>query len=417
MRRGSVRWIIVVIMILLDWYVFQALKTVTQNSSDKIRYIIYGSYWAVSAFSILFLVLMPMLFTNDAYKSFRTYAFAIIVGLFFAKLLIGAFLVIDDLRRFAMWLTSKLFPDTGAHFTENDNLIPRSTFLSWIGLGLGAGLFGSLLYGFSNKYDYRVRRQKLRFPNLPKQFSGLKVVQISDVHSGSLQDKDGVEKGIRMIMDLKPDIIFFTGDLVNDKADEMKELKNVFKQLNAPMGVFSVLGNHDYGDYVEWESATAKKENLQRLIEIQKEMGWNILINEHAVIKNEGAEIAILGIENWSARGRFPKYGKMSEAYQGTEIYPFKILLSHDPSHWEAEVIPKYPDVDLMLSGHTHGMQFGVELPHFRWSPVQYIYKQWAGLYEEGKQKLYVNRGFGFIGYPGRVGILPEITLLELEKG
>ena len=188
----------------------------------------------------------------------------------------------------------------------------------------------------------------------------------------------------------------------------------MFAQLTAPLGVFSVLGNHDYGDYVRWETSIEKRANLQQLARTQQQMGWRLLMNEHVALEKNGDKIALLGIENWSWKGRFPKYGRMDKAYPGSEQYPFKILLSHDPSHWDGEVRSKYPDVDLMLSGHTHGMQFGVENPYFKWSPVQWMYKQWAGLYEEGNQKLYVNRGFGFIGYPGRVGILPEITVIEL---
>ncbi len=242
----------------------------------------------------------------------------------------------------------------------------------------------------------------------------MRIVHISDIHSGSFNNKSAVQKGVDHILQLKPDLILFTGDLVNNKADEMVEYKEVFQKLQAPMGVYSTLGNHDYGDYVQWDSETAKKQNLERLKETHREMGWNLLLNEHVVLEKEGQQIGLLGVENWSNKARFPKYGKLDKAYEGTANLPFKILMSHDPSHWDAEVRKSYQDIDLMLAGHTHGMQFGVELPWFKWSPVQYVYKQWAGLYEEEKQKLYVNRGFGFIGYPGRVGILPEITLLEL---
>ena len=194
----------------------------------------------------------------------------------------------------------------------------------------------------------------------------------------------------------------------------MKNYMDVFNRLKAPMGVYSTLGTHDYGDYEQWESQQKKRENLERLKQIHGELGWKLLMNEHVVFDRNGEKIALIGIENWSAKARFPKYGKLNQAYTGSENIPFKILMSHDPSHWDAEVRPSYSDIDLMLSGHTHGMQFGIELPWFKWSPVQYVYKQWAGLYEEMGQKLYVNRGFGFIGYPGRVGILPEITVIEL---
>ena len=216
-------------------------------------------------------------------------------------------------------------------------------------------------------------------------------------------------------MDAQPDLILFSGDLVNDRATEMKDYMDLFSKMKAPMGVYSTFGNHDYGDYVSWpHEGVSKNQNLINLAKVHGDLGWRLLMNEHVVLEKNGEQIALIGIENWSNKARFPKHGRMDLAYPGAEKYPFKILMSHDPSHWHAQVIPQYSDVDLTLSGHTHGMQFGVEIPGFHWSPVQYVYKEWAGLYEAGKQKLYVNRGFGFIGYPGRVGILPEITVIEL---
>jgi predicted MPP superfamily phosphohydrolase len=239
-------------------------------------------------------------------------------------------------------------------------------------------------------------------------------VHISDIHSGSFNNKPAVQKGIDKILKEKPDIILFTGDLVNDKAIEMTDYMDVFRQLKAPMGVYSTLGNHDYGDYARWDTPQEKSANLSRLKQVHAELGWKLLMNEHIVFEKNNEKFALLGVENWSAKGNFPKYGRLSEAYKGTEKIPFKILMSHDPSHWDGEVKMKYSDIDLMLAGHTHGMQFGIEIPGFRWSPVQYMYKQWAGLYTDGLQKLYINRGYGFIGYPGRVGILPEITVITL---
>src|SRR5215204_6071386 len=281
-------------------------------------------------------------------------------------------------------------------------------------MAVGGGLFGTLVYGFSNKYRYQVKRIPLSFENLPSSFRGMKIVHISDIHSGSFMDRKAVMKGVEKILKQKADLILFTGDLVNDRAIEMTDYIDVFSHLKAPMGVYSILGKHDYGDYVRWENAEIKKANLQNLKEVHGKLGWRLLMNEHIVLERNSEKIALLGIENWSAKGSFPKYGRLQEAHAGTQQYPFKILMSHDPSHWDGEVRIQYQDIDLMLSGHTHGMQFGVELPGFRWSPVQYMYKQWAGLYENENQKLYVNRGFGFIGYPGRVGILPEITVLEI---
>jgi predicted MPP superfamily phosphohydrolase len=401
-------------MLLLDVYVFMTVRTVSQSSGEKTKIVVYSIYWLVSATAIVTILLFPYVqwFQNNII--FRNYIFAIIVGLFFAKIIASVFFLVDDIRRGAMWVMAKLFPKTGVDFVQEQNHISRSAFLSWTGLVFGGSLFTTLVYGFSNKYNYRLKKIKLSFDNLPSSFKGLKIVQISDIHSGSFTDKAAVNRGVDMVLNAKPDLILFTGDLVNDRADEMKDYMDVFNRIKAPMGVFSTLGNHDYGDYTSWPSAQAKMTNLERLKQIHSELGWRLLMDEHVILEKNNEQIALLGIQNWSAFGRFPKYGKMDKAYPGTEKYPFKILMSHDPSHWDAEVRVKYPDVDLMLSGHTHGMQFGVENPYFKWSPVQWFYKEWAGLYEEGKQKLYVNRGYGFIGYPGRVGILPEITLFEL---
>ena len=414
MRNWNGWWLVILVLLAVDFYVFSAVKFLSHNNSDKTRAVIFSLYWLVSVFAIVFILIFPNSQYLQEHVAVRNYVFAIIVGLFFAKLIAAVFFLFDDIRRLFIWLMGKIFPKSGVDFTNDSNRISRSAFLTWIGFILGGGLFATLLYGFSNKYDYKVRRIKLSFNNLPKAFKGLKIVQISDIHSGSFTDKSAVEKGVAMALKQNADLILFTGDLVNDKADEMQNYMDVFNKLKAPMGVFSTLGNHDYGDYASWPSAEAKKENLERLKKIHGELGWRLLMNEHVILEKNNQQIALLGIENWSAFGNFPKYGKMDLAYPGTEQYPFKILMSHDPSHWDAEVRTKYPDIDLMLAGHTHGMQFGVENPYFKWSPVQYFYKEWAGLYETGKQKLYVNRGYGFIGYPGRVGILPEITVIEL---
>jgi len=413
--RNSGFWLIIAgIMLLIDFYVFQVVKSVSQNTSEKTKLIITIVYWVISITALALLVSFPYIQYFQTSKNFRNYVFAIIAGLFFAKLLASVVFLIDDIRRLFMWIGSKLFSNTGAHFADEGGNISRSVFMNWLGIGIGGTLFGTLLYGFSNKYNYQVRKIKLAFENLPAAFKGLKIVHISDIHSGSFQNKEAVQHGVNLIMQQNADLILFTGDLVNDRHEEMNEYINIFNKLKAPMGVFSTLGNHDYGDYINWSSPQAKQKNLEQLKQVHATLGWRLLMNEHVVLNKEKDAIALLGIENWGAKGRFPKYGKMNEAYSGTEKYPFKILMSHDPSHWDAEVRTKYADVDLMLAGHTHGFQFGIENPYFKWSPVQWMYKQWAGLYEEGKQKLYVNRGFGFIGYPGRVGILPEITLIEL---
>lgn len=415
MRNSPFWFLLLGLMVLLDFYVFQALKVVTYTTGQKTRMIIFISYWVLSLLALVLLMILPLINFDNLPKGFRSIVFAIIIAFFFSKLITAVFLLIDDIRRAFQWTAGKLFfRDTEGEQLQEGERISRSVFLSWVGLIAGSGLFTSLIYGFSNKYDYRIKRVKLKYPNLPAAFRGLKVVQLSDIHSGSFADKQAVIKGVEKVLGLNPDLILFTGDLVNDRAVEIDNYKDVFSRLHAPMGVYSVLGNHDYGDYHQWNSAAEKRQNLERLKQIQAEMGWKLLLNEHVVLDKNGDKMALLGIENWSSKARFPKYGRLADAYVGTEGIPFKILMSHDPSHWDAEVRTKYGDIDLMLAGHTHGMQFGVELPWMKWSPVQYVYERWAGLYEEGKQKLYVNRGFGFIGYPGRVGILPEITLIEL---
>ncbi|KAI9434906.1 metallophosphoesterase [Russula earlei] len=413
MRSASTWWIIAGIMLLLDFYVYQAIKTVSQSAGEKGRMFIYIAYWVISAITLVSLISLPYIQSLQTSRFFRNYIFAILLGLFLAKLIGSTFFLVDDLRRLGVWVAG-LFSHKDTNTIADNNGISRSVFLSWVGLGAGSSLFGTLLYGFSNKYNYQVKRVPLSFANLPAAFKGLKIVHISDIHSGSFQNKAAVNHGVDMILKEKPDLILFTGDLVNDRHDEMNDYLDVFSRLQAPIGVYSTLGNHDYGDYVSWPSEQAKKDNLELLKQVHQKMGWRLLMNEHVLLQKGNEQIALLGIENWGAKGRFPKYGKMWEAYPGTEQIPFKILMSHDPSHWDAEVRTKYRDIDLMLAGHTHGMQFGIENPYFKWSPVQWMYRQWAGLYEEGKQKLYVNRGYGFIGYPGRVGILPEITVLEL---
>lgn len=413
MRNRRRWWFVVVLMLLLDLYIYRVVGALTAACSADIKLAIHLTYWSISVAIVVLILLLPYINYERWPKALRTYLFATIIGLFLAKLLASVFFLLDDVRRLLMWVVIKLFHPTGLVFNEH-GYVDRSFIVSWLGIGAGITLFAALVYGFSNKYNYDVRRIKLYFTNFPKAFRGLRLVHISDIHSGSFTNKDLVQEGVDKIMQQQPDLILFTGDLVNDRATEMLPYINIFNQLKAPLGVYSTLGNHDYGEYVHWESAEAKRQNLKDLMDIHKQLGWRLLMNEHVALKKGDDAIALIGIENWSAKARFPKYGKLDVAYAGAESYPFKILMSHDPSHWKAEVLPLYPGIDLMLAGHTHGMQFGIDTSYFKWSPVQWVYKQWAGLYEESNQKLYVNRGFGFIGYPGRVGILPEITVIEL---
>ncbi len=415
MRTPSGVIIFLSVMLMLDTYFFMAVRTVSQHLSPKTRTLVYCLYWALTVLAVTGFLLFVYTEQNFLGKKVRTYLFATVLGLFLAKMSALIFFIADDLRRGIQWLAGRLFFNNTDVDTMSSDGISRSVFLSWLGIAAGTTLFGSLIYGFTNQYKYQVKRIKLSFDNLPVSFKGMRILQISDIHSGSFMDKKAVQRGVEMILKENADLILFTGDLVNDKATEMDNYKDLFRRLKAPMGVYSTLGNHDYGDYVQWPiNGLSKEQNLVNLQQVHADLGWRLLMNEHVALEKNGESIALIGIENWSAKARFPKHGRMDLAYAGTEKYPFKILMSHDPSHWHAQVIPQYGDVDLMLSGHTHGMQFGIEIPGLKWSPVQYIYPEWAGLYESGKQKLYVNRGFGFIGYPGRVGELPEITVFEL---
>lgn len=419
MRNSPVWWIILGLMIVADIYVFFATRSLFTYSSTRSKTIFTISYWAVSATAMIVILLLPYMQFHQQASAVRSTIFAIVFALFFAKIIAVLFFLVDDARRAVQWIAGKLFSLGHSEVAEvsgaESGHISRSAFLTWLGIASGGSLFATFVFGMGNKYNYHVNRIKLSFANLPPAFKGLKIIHISDIHSGSFTNKPAVNKGIDKILNEKPDLILFTGDLVNNKADEMKDYIDVFSRLKAPMGVYSTLGNHDYGDYLAWESPAAKEANLQKLKSIHAQMGWRLLLDEHLPLPSGDASIGLIGVQNISGKSNFHSYGNLQKAMTGAEKYSFKILMSHDPSHWDKEVVTQHPGIDLTLSGHTHGMQFGVEIPGFRWSPVQYVYKRWAGLYESGKQKLYVNRGFGFIGYPGRVGIMPEITVFELS--
>jgi predicted MPP superfamily phosphohydrolase len=410
MRNPLFLFILVSILIIIDFYNYHVIKSLASNGSSQLRNGVGILYWAFCVMTLASFLLFP--YISNPY--FKQYIFSISIGWLLTQIMMTLFFLIDDIRRGGFWAVGQITSSTGAKFLNTENGIPRSTFLTWLGVGLSSTLFFSLLYGFGNKYNYKLITKKVALKNLPLAFKGFKIIHISDIHSGSLKEKEAVLKGIKLITSQQPDMVLFTGDLVNDRATEMQDWMDVFGQIKAPHGVYSTLGNHDYGDYVQWESAVAKKQNLEDLKKVHANLGWRLLMNENVSIEKGDQSIRLVGIENWGAKARFPKYGKMDIAMQGVAKKEVIILMSHDPSHWEAEVIPKYPHVDLMLSGHTHGMQFGVENPYFKWSPVQWVYKQWAGIYKNNAQQLYVNRGFGFLGYPGRVGIMPEITLIEL---
>ncbi|MBT1705474.1 metallophosphoesterase, partial [Chryseosolibacter indicus] len=346
----------------------------------------------------------------------RSFILTGLFALYVSKFLGIVVLFIDDIQRAVKWVAHFFYHGT-SHKGLPGETIPRSEFLTKAALVATSIPFGAMAYGIiSGAHDYRIRRVTVTLPNLPKNFDGLRIGQLSDIHSGSFFNKAAVKGGVEMMLAQKPDILFFTGDLVNNEASEVKEYIDIFNKLKAPLGVYSVTGNHDYGDYQHWDSMEAKRRNFRDLVAAHKQMHYNILMNEHKIIQLGSDKIAIIGNENWGA-GRFSKYGRLKDAYQGVEDASVKLLLSHDPSHWDAQVRSEFPDIDIMFAGHTHGFQFGVEVGNIKWSPSQYVYKQWAGLYQEGKQYLYVNRGFGYLGYPGRIGMPPELTIMELKRG
>jgi uncharacterized protein len=401
---------------LAEIYSYILIRSVVRNLPSAWKIAITAIYVLLTALTWSSVFLFRRIDWAHLPHMARNIFVAFTLGFFIAKLLILAIMLIDDIRRIIMWLVFKIIPSATPASVTAAGGISRSVFLKTIALILGGTTLGGFVYGISNRYKYQVRRIKLSFPNLPASFRGLKIVQISDIHSGSFDHRHPVERGVDMVMAENADIIFFTGDLVNNKAEEIKPYMDIFSRVKAPLGVYSTLGNHDYGDYVQWDTKEMKVQNLEELKQLHGKMGWKIMMNEHTVIEKGNEKIAVIGVENWSAKANFPKYGDLGKAYSGLEgsEIPFKILLSHDPSHWDAQVNNNYKDIDLTLSGHTHGMQFGIEIPGFKWSPVKYMYRNWAGLYQQGKQYLYVNRGYGFLGYPGRLGIMPEITVIEL---
>lgn len=404
----------ILFFLLVDVYLFQAVIAVTQDWSPLWKRVARYGFWVPT---VLCIGALSWWMLGDPYRMTSGMRNWILTGLFatyFSKIFGILFVLVDDLQRGVRWIAN--------YFSSSESqplggkAIPRSEFLVRAAMVATAIPFGTMAFGIiSGAHDYRVRRVKVRLPNLPKAFDGVRIGQISDVHAGSFFNRTAVRGGVEMLMNEKPDLVFFTGDLVNNQAIEMKDYVDVFDKVRAPLGVFSVTGNHDYGDYHEWPSQQAKRENFRNLIAAHKEMGYHLLMNENHILREGADRLAIIGNENWGGRG-FAKYGKLVEAYKGTEDAAVKLLLSHDPSHWDLQVRPEFPDIDVMFSGHTHGFQFGVEIGDIKWSPSQYAYKQWSGLYQQGEQYLYVNRGFGYLGYPGRIGMPPELTIMELTR-
>ena len=411
--------LVVVLMFLIDWYVYQAVKVSFSESNEKIRMYARWLHWFIFTLSLLIVGLGISKLLQFVPKYMVVYIYATIAVFYLAKILVVLFLFVDDLirlLRIAYYAIAHLFSTNQQVAASGGRNISRLRFLNQAALVIGFIPFSALIYGMvRGAYRYTVRQVKVQIPGLPQEFKGFKIVQISDIHSGSFSSQAPLQKAVELINQQKPDLLLFTGDLVNNIATEIEPHINTMRKLKAPFGKFSVLGNHDYGDYIEWESKEAKKNNLAQLIKNHQRCDLQLMLNENVAIEKNGAKINLIGIENWGAYGRFAKYGKLDLALEGLKKDEVNILMSHDPSHWTEVVSKKYPQIALTLSGHTHGFQFGIEIPGFKWSPVKYMYPHWAGLYtNEQGQHLYVNRGLGFLGYPGRVGIWPEITVIEL---
>lgn len=395
--------IITGITFLLEFYVYQAFRTVVSNPWLR------TAYWIITILTYAYFIFEVMSFRREDRDHHRVQIVASLFLIFILpKLFVVFFLFIEDISRFFRYLFT-FFAQPETYYPE------RRKFMSLTGLAI-AGVFSILIIdGIAfGKYRHRVRKVKLKIAGLPDVFKGYKIIQISDIHAGSFFNPAKLQPAIDLIKAQNADMVLFTGDMVNNYAQEFEPFVKMFAEIKAKDGKFSVLGNHDYGDYAKWRTQADKDRNIPFLTELQQQAGFELLRNEHRVIQRGEEKIYLLGVENWGIKP-FPQYGDLNKAVAGIPVSAVKILMSHDPTHFD-EIVKKHPaNVQLTLSGHTHGMQFGLDLKNVRWSPVQYRYKKWADLYESEGKYLYVNRGFGVIGFPGRVGIEPEITLFELQ--
>lgn len=393
---------IFIIYFLLTFYASRSLKTL------KVPRWVEWLFWLITIGVVIHLLYHWFCRGKVVWSAPQQYAVAGLLTWLIICLFVTLPLLLEDITR----LIKAIFRKP----TNAPRIPSRRKFVSTLGWGLAAIPFASILYSiFKGKYNYKVWKYTLYFDNLPKAFDGYRITQISDIHCGSFDNYEKIRYGVDLINSQKSDVILFTGDLVNNLANEVHNWKSLFATLQAPDGVFSIMGNHDYGDYSSWETPEAKQQNLEHLFQLQKQMGWQLLLNEHCYLERNGEKIALIGVENWG-HGRFSKYGDLNKAMEGVNTEDFKILMSHDPTHWQEIVLPENKDIQLTLSGHTHGMQCGIEIPGWlKWSPSQYIYKYWGGMYEEDGKYLNVNRGFGYHAFPGRLGVWPEITVIELK--
>jgi predicted MPP superfamily phosphohydrolase len=407
--------VFIAVLLAIDLYAFQAVRFLSRNAGDWQR-AWFILYWVVSISCFAIIITAQVSDWHMWPKAFRTYSFALVFIVFISKLLVDVFLLTDDLVRLVrlVWMKWNGAPaDAGPVAVARG--ISRSDFLVKAGMIAGAIPFFSLLYGMiSGVNNYRVHRVRLPLRGLPASLDGFRIVQVSDIHTGSFHSREPLERAVDIVNAQKADLVCFTGDLVNNKHEEALPYADILGGMKGKHGVYSILGNHDYGDYTRWNSPEEKAANLENLKGLHARMGWKLLIDAHDYVDTGAGMLGVIGVQNWSGRANFQRYGDLAKAAHGLTPGAVNILLSHDPSHWDAQVRKHRSDIHLTLSGHTHGMQFGVEVPGFKWSPAQYFYREWAGLYKGDGQFLYVNRGLGYIGYPGRVGILPEITVIEL---
>lgn len=413
--------IFVAILLLIDWYVFSGVKAATSALAARTRRIIHWTYWILNISLAVSMCLLPLIanFNKGMPRPIMSF-FGIWVLVFVPKLVFLIFLLGEDIYRVLRGIFA-----VGRNVIVNDAdkmelFESRRRFISTIAAATAAIPFLGIIHGMATgKFRYRVHRETIYFPDLPDAFDGFTITQLSDIHVGSFDpesDREDVRHGIELANAENSDLFVFTGDLVNNIAVEMDPWIDEFSKLRAKHGQFSILGNHDYGDYVPWDSKEEKEANMQKLYATHALLGFRLMRNENVVIEKGGDKLHLIGVENWGSGG-FKKKGDLDLALQGVPDDGFKLLLSHDPSHFD-EIVSQHPkQIHLTLSGHTHGAQFGVEIPGIKWSPVKYRYPHWAGLYDEAKRFIYVNRGFGFLAFPGRVGIWPEITVLTLKKG
>jgi predicted MPP superfamily phosphohydrolase len=419
MRTGLPILIFIILtafILVVDSYAFRGIKILTSGIPEWLRISINVSYWLVPLVLVTLLLFsvfnIQKVFTSKMFKIWYFIAGTFVL-FYVPKLIFIVFQLMNDLTRLTGYLVSHA-AETNTKAAAAAHAMSRAEFLTKTGIIVAAIPFLSILHGIvKGRYNYKVNRIRLYFENLPKAFDGYRILQVSDWHIGSfLGHIDKVNESIDLINKEKADLILFTGDLVNNIADEVPDFIPSLKKITAPDGVFSILGNHDYGEYVNWNSEKEHDDNMAKLFAYEAQSGFTLLKNDSVILEKSGDKIGLAGVENWGLPP-FKQYGKIDLALEKIKNLPFKILMSHDPSHWDAEIRLK-SDVDLTLSGHTHGMQFGINIPGLKWSPVKWKYPRWSGLYKENEQYLYVNVGIGYIGFPGRVGIFPEITVFEL---